>query len=72
MFVAEEGNVWVCGSNNRGELGVGKQSTRICKAERNKKISGIVAGSGGYWSSVFLDNEGRFSLVETMCMGSWD
>src|SRR3990167_7745542 len=57
-FVDEQGNVWVCGANQKGELGMG-HTTQINSPQKNNNLSGIVAvGGGDYNYSVFLDYTG--------------
>jgi alpha-tubulin suppressor-like RCC1 family protein len=59
MFVDEEGNVWVCGWNSKGELGLGN-TTQINKPVQNNNLSRIVAlGGGTFYFSLFLDREGN-------------
>ena len=59
IFVDEQGNVWVCGGNEKGELGLGHR-TQINSPQKHNNLSGIVAAAGGYDNnSVFLDKEGN-------------
>ena len=59
MFVDEEGNVWVCGENDCGELGVG-HNNQINTPVQNNNLSGIVAVAGGHcYFSMFLDEQGN-------------
>src|SRR3990167_538169 len=58
MFLDEEDNVWVCGSNSNGELGLAhNQSTN--KPQKNGNLVGISAIAGGYNCSMFLDKQGN-------------
>src|SRR3990167_7910745 len=59
MFVDEEGNVWVCGVNHKGELGLG-YITQINSPQKINNVSGIVAVAGGHtFFSIFLDKQGN-------------
>ena len=57
MFIDEEGSVCSCGSNSKGELGVGDRTQRNIP-EKNKNLSEIISISGGEYSSLFLDKNG--------------
>ena len=58
LFVNEEGSVWVCGENVRGQLGMGHLD-RVNTLQKNNHLSGIVAAAAGMDSSIFLDNQGN-------------
>src|SRR3990167_7562558 len=59
MFVDEQGNVWVCGGNSHGVLGLG-HTTQINSPQKNNNLSGIVAVAGGNANfSMFLDKQGN-------------
>ena len=57
MFVDKKGNDWVCGGNQKGELGWA--TTQINSPQKNNNLSGIVAVGGRKIYSVFLDNAGN-------------
>ena len=58
MFLDLEGNVWVCGWNNYGELGL-KHTQTVYEPTRVADLPAIVDISAGYLHSLFLDVDGK-------------
>lgn len=57
LFLDEEENVWVCGSNGDGELGLGQPICEVTTPQRNN-LTGIVSISAGNRCSMFLNSQG--------------
>ena len=58
MFLDEGDNIWVCGSNAHGELGLA-HNQKINTPQKNNNLLEIVAIAGGYNCSIFLDKQGN-------------
>src|SRR3990167_7621632 len=70
MFVDEQGNVWACGGNKNGELGLGHANLTY-SPQKNNILSGIAAVAGGNANyTVFLDNAGNIYTIFTLSVWS--
>jgi hypothetical protein len=56
LFLKDDGTVWACGNNGRGQLGDGSNTTRTTPVPI--EISGVKAISAGYSFSFFLKTDG--------------
>lgn len=57
FFLDDELNVWACGNNNYGQLGLGDFNHRS-KPTKNKRLRNIVKMCCGSNHSIFIDKEG--------------
>src|SRR3990167_602937 len=57
LFLDEDNNVWGCGTNNSGQLGL-KEKKYVALEPTRLKLSGMKAIAAGWRHSVFLDDQG--------------
>lgn len=68
VFVARSGDLWVCGSNFRGQLGVAAsklQSTSQATSVRHPRGGRFVSAEAGNGHSLILDSAGDVWLTDT-------
>ena len=71
LFQNIEGEIYSCGSNKRGQLGLGKEcETEIIATLIPNQPPNIIQFSCGYYHSLFLDSEGNVFSVGSNAHGS--
>ena len=59
VFLDVDGNIWVCGNNEYGQLGLSDTSMSVSQPEMVQNISKIQSVYAAYYHSIFIDVDGH-------------